>query len=75
MNAYELAEKLKSQQEAKWGRADIWLEPTKLHIDSANMLRQQADRIAELKKRVQIAEELVVKYADVMLAKNELDKQ
>ena len=56
MNAYELADALKFHFE---NEDESWLHPT--ISKSANMLRQQADRIAELSKNVDELEEDLLK--------------
>jgi hypothetical protein len=63
MNAYELADKLDGWSEDVYGGG----EQLK---DAANMLREQADRIAELEKQVDELLDYKISYENLDSGKN-----
>jgi len=63
MNAYELA--LQLQVESSQAEYGYVVDDWKLLDDSAKMLRQQADRIAELSKNVDELEEELLKTPQI----------
>jgi hypothetical protein len=73
MNAYELA--LQLQVESSQAEYGYVVDDWKLLDDSAKMLRQQADRIAELSKNVDELEEELLKTTQIKeLSDEELNK-
>jgi len=66
MTAYELADALQQTE-------PYYLEDDKLFDNAANMLRQQADRIAELEKKTKpLSDEEIWSFADMVLENSDV---